>query len=162
MLENVSVKTWELGQDPAWVLSELDSITHIGTNYDPEYEYGVQQFIKNGILDSYSILYRNDKMISGCGTRPMIIVPTHGTCYQIAVRGFRIPQRGLKQDYFTLDVVLPYQIARGRSQGFDKCFMSFNLHNERLKDNLDRNWVYPRTTSGPHIVNGVTQWIYLF
>ena len=162
MLKNVSVKTWEVGQDPTWVLDALSSIEDKGENYQSDVRHGVQQMIQRGVIDSYSIVYRDGEMISGAGTRPHVWADDHGFCYHIAVRGFRIPQEGLNQDYFTLDILVPEQVARGKKLGYEKCIISFNLHNERLKRNLDKYWKYPRESSGPHKVNGIPQWIYIF
>lgn len=162
MLKNVSVKTWHAGQDPAWVLAALTAVQHLGINYEPQADYGVHQMIQNQVIDSYSIVYRDNEMIAGGGTRPGVAVPGLGQCYQIAVRGFRQPQHSLRQDYFTLDTLVPQWVQAGRDLGYQHCVMTFNLHNERLMKNLDRNWHYPRTVQGPHEVNGVSQWIYLF
>lgn len=162
MSKNVSVKTWQIGEDPSWIIDELTSISDKGENYRYESEHGVQQFIRNGILDSYSIIYRDGVMISGSGTRPSVQVPKYGDCYQIAVRGFRIPQPGLRQEYFTLDILTPLQITRGNQLGFTKCVMTFNLHNTRLVSNLDKNWNFPRTSIGTMNVNNVNQIVYLF
>lgn len=162
MLKNVSVKTWHAGEDSAWVLAALTAVEHKGINYQPQADHGVHQMIKTQVLDSYSIVFRNGQMIAGGGTRPGVEVPGLGQCYQIAVRGFRQPQSGLRQDYFALDTLVPQWIESGRAQGYQHCVMTFNLHNERLMKNLDKNWHYPRTVRGPHEVNGVSQWIYLF
>ena len=162
MLKNVSVKTWNVGEDPTWIISELDAISDKGVNYQVTNEHGVQQLILNEILDSYSILYRDDKMVAGAGTRPGVRVDELGWCYQMAVRTFRIPQEGLRQDYFGAALIIPEQLAKGKQMGYEKCIITFNLYNERFMKNLDRNWDFPRTTVGPYIVNGVSQWIYLF
>jgi len=162
MLKNVLVKTWQVGEDPTWVIDELESIADKGENYQRETEHGVQQLILNGVMDSYTILYRDGQMVVGSGTRPEVNVPELGMCYQMCVRSFRIPQQGLRQDYFGLDMLIPEQLARGKKLGYDKCIITFNLYNERLMRNLDRHWDFPRQTVGPYVVNGVQQWIYLF
>lgn len=163
MLENVLVKTWNVGEDPTWVIDELNAITHKGINYQTGTPYGVQQLILNGVMDSYSILYRDGNMISGVGSRPNVNVAELGMCYQMCVRAFRIPQDGLRQDYFTLDRMIPEQLAKGNSLGYtNRCIVTFDVTNERLVRNLDKNWDFPRTKVGPYIVNGVPQWIYIF
>lgn len=161
---NVSHKTWARGEDTKWIMCELDKakIWTKGINYDPSFASSAQQFIERGVLDTYTIVYRDDQIVGGGGARPDVVVPDIGFCYQIAVRGFRIPQQGLRQDYFVLDTLVPMQVQKGRNEGYDACIMTFNMHNERLVRNLDRFWKFPRKKIEPHIVNGVPQWIYLF
>lgn len=162
MLPNVYAKTWHRGEDPSWLLNCLTDVERFGENYKSDTEYGLQKFIENGIMDSYTILYRDDVIVSGMGTRPDAMIDGLTSCYQIAVRGFRVAQQGLRQDYFSLNMIIPNQVARGRELGFKNIFMSFNLDKSRLIDNLDRAWEYPREKQGPLIVNGISQWIYLF
>lgn len=161
---NVSVKTWQRGEDSSWLLSVFDehNISTKGINYRPDFGSSVYHHVRRSVLDSYSLVYRDGALFAGGGTRPDVYVAELGMCYQIMVRGFRMPQPALRQDYFTLDTLVPYQVARGRALGFNEIIMTFNEHNLRLKDNLDAKWQFKRNSVGPFIVNGVLQWIYLF
>lgn len=160
---SVSVKTWYSGEDYNQVIEELNTITDKGINYSLNFSHSAQRLIQRGVIDSYSLLYKDNELISGGGTRPNIMIPDYGHCYMVAVRGFRIPQTGLHQEYFTLDAILPSQIERGKSLGFKYCAMTFNEHNKRLLNNLNRSWNFPREiVQEQKIVNGMPQWIYIF
>ena len=147
-------------EDPTWLINELTAIVDKGINYDPSHRHSVQQLILRNAVDSYTVVYRDGQLLAGLGTRPNFNIPTVGNTYNIGVRGFRIPQESLRQDYFVLNTIVPVQIERARNMGYEKCSMCFT--NERLKNNLDKYWVYSRESTGPHLINQEMQWVYLF
>jgi hypothetical protein len=160
---SVSTKTWVIGEDSDWILNELDSISYKGVNYQRDFSHSAQNLIQRNVIDSFTMIYKNSTLIAGGGTRPGVIIPDYGSCYMVAVRGFRIAQIGLRQEYFTLDTLLPDQIKRGKSLGYTNCAMTFNLHNERILNNLNKVWNFDRKIlPEPVIVNGMKQWVYIF
>lgn len=171
-MENVSLLTLTRENKESFIetLSEaliLKFGNTIPVNYGESVEWGLIKLIKDDVIDTYQLLFLNDKFWTGTGG---IVRDYNGEkVYQAAFRGFScagMQNTGLGVKTPTFDYCLSHQIDRARVNQCSKIILSFNTHNKRLY-NITKNYTLPKTfdmgiwqeSDSPVIFNGVEQWL---
>jgi hypothetical protein len=143
------------------------TVDNLPENYGYQNPWSLLSLIENEKIDTYQLLYVNDKFWSGSGG---IIRSFNGEhIYQAAFRGFTYADgrhKGLGIKSYTHMYNTKFQIKRAKENKCSKVIMSFNDYNYKLflltqKYSLPR--VFPENTFVPSknmvIFNEVPQWL---
>jgi hypothetical protein len=154
-------------------LDELISALHecfgddIPENYGDLHNWSLLNLIKNNKIDTYQLLYMNDKVWTGTGG--MIREFNGERVYQAAFRGFscaNTSNKGLGVKTPTFVYCLNHQIQRATLNKCTSIVLSFNDYNKRLFE-ITKKYTLPKTfkpgiwqaSDKPIMFNGVEQWL---
>ena len=136
-------------------------------NYGTEKPWSLLSLIQDNNIDTYQLLYVNNKIWSGAGG--MIRELNGEKVYQASFRLFSIPDhrhRGLGVKPLTHMNITKFQIERAKSLGCKSIVLSFNDYNYQLFV-LNQRYLLPKAlpdcvfvpSEKPMMFNGVEQWL---
>jgi len=139
----------------------------IPENYSDIYDWSLLNLVKNEQIDTYQLLYLDDKIWTGTGG--MIRELNNERVYQAAFRGFSCAKsinKGLGVKTPTFVYCLTHQIERAKLNKCSGIVLSFNDYNKRLFE-ITKNYTLPKTfkpgtwiaSDKPIMFNGVEQWM---
>lgn len=139
----------------------------IPENYSNVKTWSLLSLIENDEIDTYQLLYMNDKIWTGTGG--MIREFNGEKVYQAAFRGFscaRLNNKGLGVKTPTFVHCLNHQIERAKLNKCTSVVLSFNDYNKRLFE-VTKNYTLPKTftpdiweaSDKPIWFNGAEQWL---
>lgn len=143
------------------------NIDDLPENYGYNKPWSLLSLIENDELDTYQLLYVNDKFWTATGG---IVREFNGEkVYQAVFRGFSYAEprhKGLGVKSYTHMHNTKYQLSRAKKLGCKKLIISFNDYNKQLFD-LNQRYLIPRAfpehkfvaSSEPVLFNGVEQWL---
>jgi hypothetical protein len=154
-------------------LDKLTSALHerfgdnIPENYGDSHNWSLLKLIKRNRIDTYQLLYINDKIWTGTGG--IIRRLNSKKVYQAAFRGFScagLTNKGLGIKTPTFIYCLDHQIERAKFNKCDSIILSFNEENKRLFE-VTKNYTLPKTfkpgewkaSEKPILFNDTKQWM---
>jgi hypothetical protein len=135
--------------------------------YGYEKPWSLLSLIESGSIDTYQLLYVNDKIWTGSGG--MIRELNGEKVYQAGFRGFSCASNtnlGLGIKTFLHDNSTKFQIERAKMNGCKSVILSFNDYNEKLFK-ITQRYILPKSfpkdtfipSTEPVMFNGVAQWL---
>lgn len=125
------------------------TIQNLPINYGYNDKQGLLYYINNDLLDSYFILYVDNKFKSASGG--IIRQYNNEKVYQGQWRFFNTPDiySGLCKHSYSIDILTNLQIKRARELFCSKFIISYNLHNKRLHD-IHYKYQFAKTLNDDH------------
>lgn len=110
------------------------NIDELPINYGYDKLCGLLHYIKENMLDTYYMLYLNNKFKSASGG--IIRNFRDEKVYQGQWRFFNTKDisRGLNMNSWSLYILIDKQLSRAKDSGCSKFILSYNMHNKRLHD----------------------------